>query len=50
MSLEIALERIQEAQNSNATELDLSELELTEIPSKLSKLHNLTWLGTNSQK
>ena len=45
MSLQIALARIYEAKKSNASKLDLSNLKLTEIPSDLSKLSQLTNLN-----
>ncbi|MCL6258945.1 leucine-rich repeat domain-containing protein [Aquiflexum sp. TKW24L] len=45
MSLKIALERIQNAKKSNAKELDLSTLELIEIPSEISKLPQITQLS-----
>ena len=40
-----AYKRIQEAQKSNASYLDLSKLELTEIPKEISKLTQLTDLN-----
>jgi len=50
MSLEIALERIREAKKNNASELDLSHLKLTEIPSEISKLTQLTELYLSYNK
>ena len=44
MSLKVALERIRKAEKSNASKLDLSDLKLTEIPSELSRLNQLTEL------
>ncbi len=41
MSLKVALTRIQKAQKSNATKLDLSKQKLTEIPSELFGLTQL---------
>ena len=41
MSLEIALKRIREAKENNATELNLSDLGLTEIPTEIRALTNL---------
>lgn len=42
---EIALQRIEEARVSEATELDLSYLGLTELPPELWELTNLQWLS-----
>ncbi|MGB1243581.1 MAG: GTP-binding protein [Chitinophagales bacterium] len=44
MSLEIALERIQEAKKNNARSLDLSDLDLKKIPLEIGVLTNLTVL------
>jgi Leucine-rich repeat (LRR) protein len=47
---EIALQRIEEARVTGATELDLAYLDLTELPSELWQLLNLEdlWLQSNS--
>jgi internalin A len=45
MSLEIALERIRRAKESNASELDLPYLGLTKIPSEISELTQLIKLN-----
>lgn len=50
MSLEIALERIREAKESNATILDLSESRLIEIPLELAELTQLTSLDLSKNK
>ena len=50
MSLQVALDRIQEAKETNATELDLSSLELTEIPPEVSKLTRLTKLNLDDNQ
>jgi internalin A len=44
---QIALQRIQEAAETNATELDLDGLGLTELPSELWQLNNLEYLYIN---
>ena len=41
---DIALQRIQAAADSGATELDLSDLELTQLPPEIGQLSNLQWL------
>lgn len=50
MSLQIALERIREAKETNATELDLHNLGLIEIPTELSDLTQLTHLYLNNNQ
>ncbi len=50
MSLKEALERIREAKRSNSSWLDLSRLELTEIPSEISTLTQLTNLDLQKNR
>lgn len=50
MSLEIALKRIRGTQINDATDLDLSGLELNEIPLELSKLTHLTKLNLSGNR
>ncbi len=45
MSLKLALEKIREAGKSNASTLELDNLQLSEIPSEISKLTQLTSLS-----
>ena len=44
---EIALDRINDVEQTGATKLDLSELGLTEIPGEILRLHQLASLNTS---
>src|SRR4030095_8579524 len=50
MSLKVALDKIRKAQKSNSSKLVLSGLALTEIPSELSKLTQLTSLSLRNNQ